>query len=83
MKGIKGNVILPFMIRLSDHEIDECSKLMCKDSTIKTHTITIDDPELIIYLSLKEITKFIPTRKSTVEESRSCIYINLTLNNSN
>ena len=70
------------MMELSDHWVDKCPKFMTKDPTIKTYFITIDDLELILPLFLKGITSLIPTRKHTVEPSRSCIYINLTPNNS-
>ena len=30
MKGMKGNLVPPFMIRLTGHEVDECLKFMCK-----------------------------------------------------
>lgn len=46
------------------------------------HIPLICDTELIIPLSLKGITRYIPTRKPTVEESNTCQYIDLTLNTS-
>ena len=82
MKGMEGNLIPLFMMKLSGHWVKKIPKFMTKDPTIKTHVITIDDPELILPLFLKGITSFISTRKPTVEPSRSCIYINLTPNNS-
>ena len=71
MKGMEGNLIPPFMIRLTGHEVDECPKFMCKQPTTKSHAITIGDPDLIIPLSLKGITSYIPTRKPTVDECKT------------
>ena len=82
MKGMEGNLIPPFMIRLTGHEVDECPKFMCKQPTTKSHAITIGDPELIIPLSLKGITSYIPTRKPTVDECKTCKYIDITPNTS-
>ena len=82
MKGMESNLIPPFMIRLTDHEVDECPKFMCKQPTTKLHAISISDPELIIPVSLKRITSYIPTKKSTVEENKTCQYIDLTPNTS-
>ena len=82
MKGMEGNLVSPFMIRLTGHEVDECPTFMCKQPTTKSHAITISDPELIIPLSLKGITSYIPTRKPTVEECKTCKYIDITPNTS-
>ena len=72
IKGIKGNFILPFIIRLTGHELDEC----------QSRVISIRNPELIIPLSLKGITSHIPTRKPMVEESKTYQYIDRTPNTS-
>ena len=82
MKEMEDNLIPPFMITLTNHGVDEFLKFLCKQSTINTHAITITNPELVIPLSLKGITCFMPTRKHTVDESKSCI-INLIPNTSN
>ena len=82
MKGMESNLIPPFMIRLIGHQVDEYPKFICKKPTINTHTISINDSELIILLSIKGIASYIPTRKSTVEESKTCQYIDLTPNTS-
>ena len=79
---MEGNLIPPFVIRLTGHEVDECPKFMCKKPSTKTHTISINDPELMTPLSLKEISRYIPTRKPTVEERKTCQYIDLTPNTS-
>ena len=54
MKGIEGNLIPPVMIRLAGHQVDECPKIMCKKPTINTHSISINNPELLILLSLRD-----------------------------
>ena len=82
MKGMEGNLIPPFIIRLTGHEVDKYPKFMCKQPTNKSHAIVINDPELIILLSLKGITSYIPTRKPTVEECKICKYIDITPNTS-
>ena len=72
MKGIDGNLIPPFTIRLAYHWVDEYFKYQCKISLLNTHTIS--NPFVSI--------RFIPTRKPTVNESKTCVYINLTPNTS-
>ena len=82
MKGMEVNLIYPFMIRLTGHGVDEYPKFVSEYPTINSYAIKIADPELIIHLYLKGVTIFVPTRKPTVEESKSCIYIDLIPNNS-
>ena len=82
MKRMEGNLIPPFMIRLTGHEVDEYHMFMCKKPSTKTHTISINDPELITPLSLKGISSYILNRKPTVEESKTYQYIDLTPNTS-
>ena len=82
MKGIEGNLIPSVMIRLTGHQVDEFPKIMCKNPTINTYVISINDPELLMPLFLKGTTRYIPTRKPTVEEFKTCQYIDLTPNTS-
>ena len=71
MKGMDGTLIPLFMIRLIGHEVDECPKFMCKKPLIKTHDISISDPELIIPLPLKGITSYIRLENLRSKRTRS------------
>ena len=48
MKGMDDELIPLFIIRLTDHGVDEYPKFMCKRHTLNIHAITVTDPNVVI-----------------------------------
>jgi len=70
VKGMKSNLIPPFMMRLNGIEVNECPKFLSSNPSEKGHTIYIyiPDGQLHIHLFLDGTISFFNTRKPTKDE---------------
>ena len=69
------HLLCPMQLRINDVEVNETPKFLTNNPTDKTHAVVVRNPEstdphheLLIPLSLHNVTSYFPTRKPTREE---------------
>ena len=67
------NLLCPMQLRMNDVHVDETPKFLARDPNELTHAVAVrgnhrDSEVLTIYLSLKGVTSYFPTRKPTQAE---------------
>ena len=81
LKEMKVSLILPFMMRLSGIEINECLKFLAKVPTIQHHSVYFPSSDIRLPLKLHGIILYLPVPTTTDEEiSNSALELELTPN---
>ena len=75
MGGVVSGVPVPevALMRLAGLELNEQTKFMTRNPTMKHHSIYFKENDIRIPLAIKGIVSFLPTRKPSQEE-----YLNIT-----
>ena len=68
LEEIKVHLIPPFMMRLSDIEVDECPKFLAKNPNIKNHSVYFRQHDLRLPLQIHAIILYLPVRASNETE---------------
>ena len=63
---MEHNLLPPIMMRLDGRLVDECSKFLCPNSTIETHSIFFPTDNTRLPLALHGTTSYISTRRPKV-----------------
>ena len=68
LKKMKHNIVSPFIMRITELEINKRPKFMIRHPTNKHHSIYFADINIRLPLAIKSIVSFLATRKPTHKE---------------